>query len=144
MQRDFEELPPEAVTQLREKLVALTLQHSRSSPAVRTQLCLALAAMALHLPAVQWADAGSDNGGGVVMWLWSRFGSQAPDIALPCMLELLTVLPEVSTAMTVSGHASSLSAVIDSRLSIGYSNRHACRDILRRKCSEHCPSLALL
>ncbi len=31
----------------------------------------------------------------MVMWLWHSFSSQPPDIALPCMLELLTVLPEV-------------------------------------------------
>lgn len=35
------------------------------------------------------------DGSGVVLWLWHRLGSQPPDIALPCMLELLTVLPEV-------------------------------------------------
>lgn len=96
VQRDFEELPPPAVHALRDKLVGLTLQHARSSPAVRTQLCLALAALALHLPAGEWAaDGGAGGNVGVVYWLWSRFGSQPPDIALPCMLELLTVLPEV-------------------------------------------------
>lgn len=97
VQRDFEELPLSAVHSLRDTLVALTLQHARSSPAVRTQLCLALAALALHLPPQEWSDGGDGNGGhtGVVYWLWSRFGNQAPDIALPCMLELLTVLPEV-------------------------------------------------
>lgn len=98
MQRDFEELPLSAVHSLQETLVQLTLQHARSSPAIRTQLCLALAALALHLPPTEWVDGTAGNGSGhagVVYWLWARFGGQAPDIALPCMLELLTVLPEV-------------------------------------------------
>lgn len=98
MQRDFEELPLSAVHSLQETLVQLTLQHARSSPAIRTQLCLALAALALHLPPSEWVDGAAGNGSGhagVVYWLWARFGGQAPDIALPCMLELLTVLPEV-------------------------------------------------
>jgi hypothetical protein len=55
-----------------------------------------------------WAlpdDAADDlaqvnDSAGVVMWLWHRLGNQPPDIALPCMLELLTVLPEVRTKST--------------------------------------------
>jgi transportin-3 len=100
VQRDFEELPLPAVHSLQETLVQLTLQHARSSPAIRTQLCLALAALALHLPPNEWVNGAAGNGSGqigVVYWLWARFGGQAPDIALPCMLELLTVLPEVRT-----------------------------------------------
>ncbi len=54
MQRDFEELPGEQVPALRGKLLALTLHNARASPALRTQLCLALAALAVHLPASEW------------------------------------------------------------------------------------------
>jgi transportin-3 len=54
VQRDYEELPVEQIPALREKLIALLLQSARASPALRTQLCLSLAALALHLPASQW------------------------------------------------------------------------------------------
>lgn len=54
VQRDYEELPAEQVPALRGKLLALTLQNARASPALRTQLCLAMAALAVHLPASQW------------------------------------------------------------------------------------------
>jgi len=75
--------------------------------AVRTQLCLAIAAMAAHIPAKQWGQSG------VVMWLAENLGRQSQEVALPCMLELLTVIPEASPAMQllqsrcVTLHASS-------------------------------------
>lgn len=54
VQRDYEELPEEQVPALREKIIDLLLQSARASPALRTQLCLALAALAVHLPASHW------------------------------------------------------------------------------------------
>lgn len=56
---------------------------------MRTQLCLAVAALAAHLPAVQWGPTG------VVGWLVQRLGGEPQAVSLPCMLELLTVLPQV-------------------------------------------------
>lgn len=90
VQRDYEELPADAVPQLRDSILALLLRFGKGTPAVRTQLCLAMAALAAHLPAAQWSE------GGVLRWLMERFAGQDPEIALGCMLELLTVLPQVS------------------------------------------------
>lgn len=89
VQRDFEELPAGAAGALRDSLVALLVQHCSGSAAVRTQLCLAVAALAAHLPAVQWGPSG------VVGWLAQRLGGEPQTVSLPCMLELLTVLPQV-------------------------------------------------
>lgn len=75
--------------QLRDSLLQLLLRFGHGSPAVRTQLCLAMAALAAHLPAAQWSE------GGVLRWLMERFSGQDPAVAMSCMLELLTVLPQV-------------------------------------------------
>lgn len=58
VQRDFEELPEEAIPQLRDSLFNLLVRSSKGAPPVRTQLCLALAAMAAHLPAAGWGEGG--------------------------------------------------------------------------------------
>lgn len=92
VQRDYEELPAESVPQLRDSLLALLIKFGKGQPAVRTQLCLAMAALAAHLPAAQWGE------GGVIRWLMERLNGQDPDVAMSCMLELLTVLPQVSSA----------------------------------------------
>lgn len=55
---------------------------------MRTQLSVALAALAAHLPAAEWGP------GGAIGWLASHLASQPQEVALPCMLELLTVLPQ--------------------------------------------------
>ncbi|KXZ44767.1 hypothetical protein GPECTOR_62g882 [Gonium pectorale] len=88
VQRDFEELPPEAVDSLRESLLQLLIRFSKGAPPVRTQLCLGLAALAVHVPSERWGDSG------VVRWFALKFGSLPPELALPAMLELLTVLPQ--------------------------------------------------
>jgi transportin-3 len=92
VQRDFEELPADAVPQLRDSLMQLLFRFGTGSPAVRTQLCLAIAALAAHLPAGQWGE------GGVLRWLMDKFSGQDPGMAMSCMLELLTVLPQVGRA----------------------------------------------
>lgn len=56
---------------------------------MRRQLCLALIALTVHVPAGAW------EGGEPVLWLSSRIQIQAPDVALPCLLELLTLMPQV-------------------------------------------------
>ncbi|EFJ48285.1 hypothetical protein VOLCADRAFT_48218, partial [Volvox carteri f. nagariensis] len=50
VQRDFEELPSDAVDSLRDSLLQLLIRFSKGAPPVRTQLCLALAALAVHVP----------------------------------------------------------------------------------------------
>lgn len=93
VQRDYEELPSDSVPQLRDSLLALLIRFGKGQPAVRTQLCLAMAALAAHLPAAQWGE------GGVLRWLMERFNGQEPAVAMSCMLELLTVLPQVSLGL---------------------------------------------
>ena len=88
MQRDFEELPASAAEAIRASLLNLLIRFATGATAVRTQLCLAIAAMAAHIPSRQWGE------GGIVVWLAESLSKQAQDIALPCMLELLTVIPE--------------------------------------------------
>ncbi|KAI7846036.1 hypothetical protein COHA_000403 [Chlorella ohadii] len=98
VQRDFEELPAGAALSLRDSLVSLLVKHCQvwgavmGNAAVRTQLCLAIAALAAHLPAVQWGQQG------VVGWLAQRLGGEAQTVSLPCMLELLTVLPQEASS----------------------------------------------
>lgn len=88
VQRDFEELPASAAEALRASLLNLLIRFATGATAVRTQLCLAIAAMAAHIPSRQWGE------GGIVVWLAESLSKQAQDVALPCMLELLTVIPE--------------------------------------------------
>jgi transportin-3 len=120
-QRDFEELPPEAAASLRESLLQLLLRFSRGAPPVRTQLCLALAALAAHLPAASWPADGDGGAGGslltsppqpgsggnapsgnVVRWFAHRFRNEPPEAALPCVLEMLTVLPQEVDAQAIA------------------------------------------
>uniref|UniRef100_A0A383V7P9 Importin N-terminal domain-containing protein n=1 Tax=Tetradesmus obliquus TaxID=3088 RepID=A0A383V7P9_TETOB len=96
VQRDYEELPAESVPQLRDSLLQLLLRFGHGSPAVRTQLCLAMAALAAHLPAAQWSE------GGVLRWLMERFSGQDPAVAMSCMLELLTVLPQEADSRKIA------------------------------------------
>ena len=88
VQRDFEDLPPDAALSLRDSLVTLLLRYAKGQAPVRTQLCVALAALVTHMPAPQWGE------GGAVGWLTRRLSPESPDVSLPCMLELLTVLPQ--------------------------------------------------
>ena len=92
VQRDFEELPASAAEALRASLLNLLIRFATGAMAVRTQLCLAMAAMAAHIPSKQWSQ------GGIVEWLAENLRQQAQDVALPCMLELLTVIPEACTS----------------------------------------------
>eukprot|EP00878_Enallax_costatus_P020398 GHUV01021558.1.p1 GENE.GHUV01021558.1~~GHUV01021558.1.p1 ORF type:complete len:515 (+),score=87.61 GHUV01021558.1:142-1545(+) len=119
VQRDYEELPLDSVPQLRDSLLALLIKFGKGQPAVRTQLCLAMAALAAHLPAAQWEE------GGVLRWLMERFNGQDADIAMSCMLELLTVLPQEADSRKIScrperraAFAAELRAVIPDALNL--------------------------
>ncbi|KAJ4712230.1 putative Transportin [Melia azedarach] len=86
VQRDVEELPSEAVRPLRDSLNTLLKKFHKGPPKVRTQISIAVAALAVHIPAEDW------GGGGIVNWLRDEMNSH-PEF-VPGFLELLTVLPE--------------------------------------------------
>ena len=87
--KDFEELPAQAADALRASLLELLLAFGQGAASVKIQLCLALAAVAVHMPAAQW------EGGGPVQWLVHKLQRAPQPLALPCMLGVLEVLPEV-------------------------------------------------
>lgn len=64
------------------------------SKAWSMQLCLGMVALAVHMPPEEWGT------GGVVQWLGKELGSHAD--AIPCLLELVTVLPQVSWSLATS------------------------------------------
>ncbi|XP_031250854.1 transportin MOS14-like [Pistacia vera] len=87
VQRDIEELPSsEAVRALQDSLNTLLKKFHKGPPKVRTQISIAVAALAVHVPAEDW------GGGGIVSWLQDEMNSHPEYI--PGFLELLTVLPE--------------------------------------------------
>ncbi|GMN45765.1 hypothetical protein TIFTF001_014956 [Ficus carica] len=86
VQRDFEELPSEAFRQLRDSLNNLLIKFHKGPPKVRTQISIAVAALAVYVPAEEWGD------GGIVNWLRNEMNLHPEYI--PAFLELLTVLPE--------------------------------------------------
>ncbi|XP_075075681.1 transportin MOS14 isoform X2 [Nicotiana tabacum] len=86
VQRDFEELPSEAFRPLRDSLNTLLKTFHKGTPKVRTQISLAVAALAVHVPADDWGD------GGIINWLRDEMNSH-PEF-IPSFLELLRVLPE--------------------------------------------------
>ncbi|KAL3819335.1 hypothetical protein ACJIZ3_005240 [Penstemon smallii] len=86
VQRDFEELPAEAFRPLRVSLNTLLKSFHKGPPKVRTQISLAVAALAVHVPAEDWGD------GGIVNWIRDEMNSH-PEF-IPSFLELLRVLPE--------------------------------------------------
>ncbi|PON86109.1 Coatomer beta subunit [Trema orientale] len=86
VQRDFEELPSEAFRPLRDSLNNLLRKFHKGPPKVRTQISIAVAALAVYVPAEDWGD------GGIVNWLRDEMNVHPEYI--PAFLELLTVLPE--------------------------------------------------
>lgn len=87
VQRDFDDLPAGAAGSLRDSLITLLLKFDEGP--VRTQLALAVASLAAHLPSVEW------GGVGALHWLATRLTANgAGSTALPCLLELLTIFPQ--------------------------------------------------
>ncbi|XP_058071597.1 transportin MOS14 [Magnolia sinica] len=86
VQRDFEELPSEAFCPLRDSLYTLLKKLHNGPSKVRTQISIAVAALAVHVPAEDW------GGGGVLSWLRDEMNSHPEWIR--SFLELLTVLPQ--------------------------------------------------
>ncbi|KAJ7520942.1 hypothetical protein O6H91_19G031100 [Diphasiastrum complanatum] len=94
IQRDFEDLPPGAALSLRSSLMGLLVKFCQGPAAVRTQLCLAIAALTMHMGSDEWGN------NGVLQWLGSELGSR-PDAVL-ALLELLTVLPQEANSWKVA------------------------------------------
>ncbi|CAH9146539.1 unnamed protein product [Cuscuta epithymum] len=86
VQRDFEELPSEAFRPLRDSLNTLLKTFHKGPPKVRTQISLAVAALAVHVSVEDWGD------GGIINWL--RNGMNSHPEFIPSFLELVKVLPE--------------------------------------------------
>lgn len=86
IQYDWAELPADSHGALRDSLLAHVVRFGGGPQPVLTQLCLAVATLALHMEAWQ----------SVIPDLIGRFTTPAADAVakLPCLLELLTVLPE--------------------------------------------------
>ena len=100
MRYDLPQLPASAHGALRDSLLSLLVQRTKGEAAfvsasapVVTQLCLAVAALSLQMP--DWT--------GVVASLVGMFESQGPG-ALPCLLQLLQVIPEECARPAIQGH----------------------------------------
>ncbi|KAK9116972.1 hypothetical protein Sjap_015919 [Stephania japonica] len=86
VQRDFEELPSEAFRPLRDSLNTLLKKLHNGPSIVRTQISVAVAALAVHVSAEDW------GGGGIVYWVRDEMKSHPECIT--SFLELMTVLPQ--------------------------------------------------
>lgn len=86
IQYDWAELPAESHASLRSSLLAHVVRYGVGPQPVLTQLCLAIATLALHM----------ESWGGVVGDLIGAMTTPPESAAtkLPCLLGLLTVLPE--------------------------------------------------
>ncbi|KAF6983445.1 hypothetical protein CFC21_001630 [Triticum aestivum] len=94
VQRDFEELPSEAFRPLQDSLYGLLKKFNKGPPKVRTQICIAIAALAVHVPVEDW------GGGGIVNWLGDEMKSQQEFI--PSFLELLIILPQETSSYKIA------------------------------------------
>ncbi|CAL5389084.1 unnamed protein product [Camellia sinensis] len=101
VQRDFEELPSEAFRPLRDLLNLI--ENISQRPPLKLEPSLAVAALAVHVPAKDWGD------GGIVNWLRDETNSH-PE-CIPSFLELLRVLPEKIPASTLASHPLVLTAL---------------------------------
>ncbi|GLJ36877.1 hypothetical protein SUGI_0745270 [Cryptomeria japonica] len=95
VQRDFEELPPEAFVPLRESLKNLLKKFCKGPNKVRTQISIAMAALAVHVPAQEW-------GGGHLNWLINELGT-TPEY-IHSFLELVTVIPQEAYSYKIAAH----------------------------------------
>jgi len=87
--RDFEELEHDVGRTLPESIMGILSLRASGTTAVRTQLCLAIAALALHIPAAEW------EGGDLIHWIGIRMASsQVNDSMQHILLEILTVVPQ--------------------------------------------------
>ncbi|OEL21061.1 Transportin MOS14 [Dichanthelium oligosanthes] len=94
VQRDFEELPSEAFRSLQDSLYVLLKKFNKGPPKVRTQICIAIAALAVHVPVEDW------GAGGIVNWLSDEMKAH-PEF-IPGFLELLIVLPQETSSYKIA------------------------------------------
>ncbi|RWR88742.1 transportin MOS14 isoform X1 [Cinnamomum micranthum f. kanehirae] len=94
VQRDFEELPSEAFCPLRDSLYTLLRKVHNGPSKVRTQISIAVAALAVHVSPEDWGD------GGILNWLRDEMNSHPECIR--SFLELLTVLPQETFSYKIS------------------------------------------
>ncbi|KAK3157782.1 hypothetical protein QOZ80_2AG0127920 [Eleusine coracana subsp. coracana] len=94
VQRDFEELPSEAFRPLQDSLYVLLKKFNKGPPKVRTQICIAIAALAVHVPVEDW------GAGGIVNWLIDEMKAQ-PEF-IPGFLELLIILPQETSSYKIA------------------------------------------
>ena len=81
---DLEQLEGASQEQLRDTLLHALDMYASGPRVIQTQLCLALAALALQMPESRW--------GAVIPQMIERFGSAPTTVGV--LLEFLTVLPE--------------------------------------------------
>ncbi|ONM05799.1 Transportin MOS14 [Zea mays] len=94
VQRDFEELPSEAFRSLQDSLYVLLKKFNKGPQKVRTQICIAIAALAVHVPVEDW------GAGGIVNWLSDEMKAH-PEF-IPGFLELLIVLPQETSSYKIA------------------------------------------
>lgn len=70
--------------------MTLLIRYGDGFKPIRTQLCVAIASLAVHIPAASFGEAG------VIGWLYNKLNSETdPSVAVVCLLELLLTLPQV-------------------------------------------------
>ncbi|KAG2537503.1 transportin MOS14-like [Panicum virgatum] len=94
VQRDFEELPAGAFRSLQDSLYVLLKKFNKGPAKVRTQICIAIAALAVHIPVEDW------GAGGIVNWLSDEMKAH-PEF-IPGFLELLIVLPQETSSYKIA------------------------------------------
>ncbi|BFZ53805.1 Nuclear import receptor [Savitreella phatthalungensis] len=87
LQLDVHQLPRESMAPLRDSLLQMLTTYATAPKALRTQLCVALATLALHMS--DWADPVSD-----VSRMLVGDASSAGVSAWETLLSFLTILPE--------------------------------------------------
>ena len=85
---DFEELPPQASLQLRDSLFVLLAKYAAGPTAIRTALCVAIAAAATHLPSTAWESLG------LIQWSVNKLASLTSTNLVDAIMNLLQVIPE--------------------------------------------------
>jgi len=87
VQRDFEELPSGAFRSLQDSLYALLKKFNKGPAKVRTQICIAIAALAVHVPVEDWGACGIVN--------WLSFEMSAHHEFIPGFIVLMIVFRQV-------------------------------------------------
>jgi len=98
-QRDFEELPEGAAVSLRDSVITLLVRYREGPAPVRTQLSLALAALAVHMNLQSWAVDGEEKPN-VLRWVYGKLSHDPANVNV--ILEFVTVLPQEGSSYKLS------------------------------------------